>query len=110
MYVEIVLVVTVYASVKTVESIAVPSDFVTYHVCVPHDAIVQPLPTQLASESTQLKIVAVLLTLYYKAGVANLVVLIVKTSVRQGLVISMKKSFVLKIVGQSVYCTYTRIV
>ena len=100
-----------YASEKTVESIAVsPSDFLTYHFCVPHDAIVQPLPTQLASESTQLKTEAVLLTLYYKAGEANFVALIVRTSVRQGLVISMEKSFVLKIVGQSVYCTYNRIV
>jgi len=93
-----------------VESIAVdPSVFVTFHVCVPHDAIEQPPPTQLASESSKLKTDAVLLTLYYKAGVANLVALIVRTSVRQGLVISIEKSFVLKIVGQSVYCTYTRI-
>ena len=102
-YVEIVLVAAVNFSVKIVESIAVPSDFVTYHVYVPHNAIEQPLPAQLASESTQLKTVAVLLTLYYKAGVANLIALIVRTSVRQGLVTSMEKSFVLKTVGQSAY-------
>ena len=94
--VESVLVAESYAPEKTVESIAVvPSVFVTFHVCVPHDTIEQPPPTQLASESTQLKTDAVLLTPYYKAGVANLIALIVRTSVRQGLVISMEKSFVL---------------
>ena len=72
--------------VKIEESIAVvPSEFVTDHVRVPHNAVVQPLPVQLASVSDQLRIAYASLTLYVKAGLENFVELILSTSVRHGL-------------------------
>ena len=78
---------------KTVGSIAVdPSDYVTDHVKAPQVAV-RP-PTLAASVSFQLKTAAGSLTLYVKAGEANLALLIVSTSVRQGLVTTIVKSFV----------------
>ena len=79
-----------YAPVKTVESIAVtPSVFVTFHVNAPQFAV-KP-PTLAAFASVQLKTLAVLFTLYVKAGVANLVASIVKVSVIHGLFTTMLK-------------------
>lgn len=65
---------------KTAESIDdTPSSFVTCHVKEPHVAF-RPY-VLVASESVQLKTLAALLTLYIKAGVANLAVFIVRVSV-----------------------------
>jgi hypothetical protein len=98
-YVERVLLVRF--RVNTVESIAVtPSVYVTVHVSEPHCAVVR-LPVLVASESSQIKSLAASLTLYVKAGVANLVGLIFKESTKQGLVTMIVKSVVEKIAGQS---------
>ena len=85
-----VLVVAVYAPVKTAESIAVtPSVFVTVQVNAPQLAV-NP-PTLAAFASVQLKTAAVLLTLYVKAGEANLFASIVKLSVGHGLMTTILK-------------------
>ena len=84
---------------KTVDSIAVtPSVYVTDHVREPHRVFVQ-LPEQFSSATVQLKTLAVLVTLYVKAGAENLVELIDSTSDRHRLVTTMVKSFVIKTVG-----------
>ena len=84
-----VLVVAVYAPVKTVESIAFPSVFVTVQVNAPQLAV-NP-PTLAAFASVQLKTAVVLLTLYVKAGEANLFASIVKLSVGHGLMTTILK-------------------
>ena len=100
-YVEMVLVVAVYAPVKTAESIAVnPSVFVTVQVNAPQLAI-NP-PTLAAFASVQLKTAAVLLTLYVKAGEANFIASIVKVSVRHGFLTTIVKVLVPHFVGTSV--------
>ena len=77
--------------VKTVESMADPSDYVTVHVKAPQVAVRRP--ALVASESVQLKTLAALLTLYDKTGEVNLVLLILRVSVKQGLVTKIVKSF-----------------
>ena len=84
-----VLVVAVYAPVKTVESIAFPSVFVTVQVNAPQLAVNSP--TLAAFASVQLKTAAELLTLYVKAGEANLFASIVKVSVGHGLMTTILK-------------------
>ena len=84
------------------ESIAVaPSAYVTVHVISPHYVSVRP-PELIAEESSHFNFFFVSRILYDKAGVANLVVLIVSVSVKHGLVTKMLKFCVLKTVGSSV--------
>jgi len=81
-YVEIVF--SSMFRVKTVESIGVePSVWVTAQVNGPHYAVVK-LPELVTSVSSQLKTPAAFLMMYVKEGEANLVLLIVKVSVRHG--------------------------
>ena len=83
-----------YAPVKIV-SIVDPSILVIVQVKAPQVAA-RPL-TLVASASVQLKILAVLLTIYVKAGKANLLASIVKESVRHGLLTAMLKVCVIEI-------------
>ena len=79
-------------TVKTAESIAVnPFVYVTAHISAPHVVRLWVLDT---SVSAQLKTAAVFLMSYDKAGDANFIVLIVRVSVKQGLVTTILKLYV----------------
>ena len=105
MYVEIVF--AARFRVKIVESIGVaPSIWVTAQVNGPHYAVVR-LPELVTSVSSQLKTPAAFLMLYENAVVLNFAALIIRMSVRQGLVTKMVKSFVVDTEGKSVYHTLT---
>ena len=104
-YVEMVF--AVRFRVKKVESIGVePSVWVTAQVNGPHYAVVR-LPELVTSVSSQLKTPAAFLMLYENAAALNFAVLIVRVSVRQGLVTKMVKSCVVVTEGKSVYHTLT---
>ena len=102
-YVEIVF--AARFRVKIVESIGVaPSIWVTAQVNGPHYAVVR-LPELVTSVSSQLKIPAAFLMLYVKEGKVNLVLLIVKVSMRHGSYSTILKSNISKTEGNSVYHT-----
>ena len=93
---------------KTVESIAVtPSVFVTVHVNAPQVDLRLLLLDTLSS--VQLKTPAVLLTLYVKAGEANLDYKTNRVSARHGFKTTMVKSFVAKTVEYLASSTFTLI-
>ena len=71
-----------------------PSIFVTVHLKAPQVAVRRR--ALVPSASVQLKTEVVYLTLYVKAGSANLVELIVSVSVKQGLVTKMLKFCIVK--------------
>ena len=92
------LAAAVYYILKTLVSISVPSIFVTVQVKAPQFAL--KLLSLVAAESVQLRTVAASLTLYVKAGEANLNVSIDKVSVRHGLMTTMVKFYVSHIVDK----------
>ena len=76
----------------------VPSDYVTVHVRAPQ--VVRPR-VLFTSESAQLRTLAAFLMSYDKAGVANVVVLIVRLSRRHLLTTSIRKFCVVETVDNS---------